>query len=139
MLPSFPIPYLDTTNELARNILLAVVSTLAKAERERISERTRAGLARVKRAGKKLGRPPVASKKRTQVLKLVKGGMKIRAAVRKLGISHVRVLNWQNRVVKKGVPERVGHSISSEPARRWVVSLPVLLALVSGRLQPRLR
>ena len=35
---SYSEPYLDTTNELARNILLAVVSTLAKAERERISE-----------------------------------------------------------------------------------------------------
>ena len=103
---SYSEPYLDTTNELARNILLALVSTLAKAERERISERTRAGLARVKRSGKKLGRPPVASKKRAQALKLVKGGMKIRAAARKLGISHVSVLNWQNRVVKKGVPKR---------------------------------
>ncbi|MCL5277193.1 MAG: recombinase family protein [Deltaproteobacteria bacterium] len=63
---SYSEPYLDTTNELARNILLAVVSTLAKAERERISERTKAGLARVKRSGKKLSRPPVASKKRAE-------------------------------------------------------------------------
>ncbi len=61
-------------------------ASLAKAERERISERTRAGLARVKRSGRKLGRTPVASKKRDEAFKLVKGGMKIRAAARKLCI-----------------------------------------------------
>ena len=92
---SYSEPYLDTTNELARNILLAVVSTLAKAERERISERTKAGLARVKRSGKKLGRPPVASKKRTQAMKLLKMGYSIRQAAHKLGVGHSSVFNWR--------------------------------------------
>ena len=91
---SYSEPYLDTTNELARNILLAVVSTLAKAERERISERTKAGLARVKRSGKKLGRPGVASKKRTQAMKLLKMGYSIRQAAHKLGVSRSSILNW---------------------------------------------
>ena len=92
---SYSEPYLDTTNELARNILLAVVSTLAKAERERISERTKAGLARVKRSGKKLGRPPVASKKRTQAVKLLREGYSIRQVARRLGVGHSSVFNWQ--------------------------------------------
>ena len=92
---SYSEPYLDTTNELARNILLAVVSTLAKAERERISERTRAGLARVKRSGKKLGRPPVASKKRTQAVKLLKKGYSIRQVAHKLGVGRSSVFNWR--------------------------------------------
>ncbi len=92
---SYSEPYLDTTNELARNILLAVVSTLAKAERERISERTKAGLARVKRSGKKLGRPPVTSKKRAEALKLVKGGMSKRKVARKLRINRQSINNWQ--------------------------------------------
>ena len=92
---SYSEPYLDTTNELARNILLAVVSTLAKAERERISERTRAGLARVKRAGKKLGRPPVASKKRTRAVKLLKKGYSIRQVAKQLGVSRSSVFNWR--------------------------------------------
>ncbi len=108
---SYTEPYLDTTNELARNILLAVVSTLAKAERERISERTRAGLARVKRSGKKLGRPPVASKKRAKALKLVRGGMKIRAAARRVGVSYQSVLNWKNAVKKRGVKNRAAASL----------------------------
>ena len=98
---SYSEPYLDTTNELARNILLAVVSTLAKAERERISERTRAGLARVKRSGKKLGRPGVDSKKRTQAVKLLKMGYSIRQAAHKLGVSRSSVFNW-----RKGVRSR---------------------------------
>ena len=92
---SYSEPYLDTTNELARNILLAVVSTLAKAERERISERTRAGLARVKRSGKKLGRPEIASKKRTQAVKLLKKGYSIRQAAHKLDVSRSSVFNWR--------------------------------------------
>ena len=92
---SYSEPYLDTTNELARNILLAVVSTLAKAERERISERTKAGLARVKRSGKKLGRPPVASKKRTQAVKLLKKGYSIRQVAHKLGVGRSSVFNWR--------------------------------------------
>ena len=92
---SYSEPYLDTTNELARNILLAVVSTLAKAERERISERTKAGLARVKRSGKKLGRPPVASKKRAEAVKLLKKGYSIRKAAHKLGVSRSSVFHWR--------------------------------------------
>ena len=92
---SYSEPYLDTTNELARNILLAVVSTLAKAERDRISERTKAGLARVKRSGKKLGRPPVASKKRTQAVKLLKKGYSIRQVAHKLGVGRSSVFNWR--------------------------------------------
>ncbi len=92
---SYTEPYLDTTNELARNILLAVVSTLAKAEREKISERTKAGLARVKRRGKKLGRPEITSKKRAEALRLVKGGQSLRKAARKAGVSRSSISNWQ--------------------------------------------
>ena len=100
---SYSEPYLDTTNELARNILLAVVSTLAKAERERISERTKAGLARVKRSGKKLGRPPVASKKRTDALKMLKEGMSYGEVARQLKIGKASVYRWYKGVPKRGV------------------------------------
>lgn len=54
---SFKEPHLDTTNELVRDILLAVLSTMAKQEHLRISERTLAGLERARREGRKLGRP----------------------------------------------------------------------------------
>ncbi len=104
---SYTEPYLDTTNELARNILLAVVSTLAKAEREKISERTKAGLARVKRSGKRLGRPPVDPKVRARALKIFQGGQSLRKAARKAGVSRSSISNWQ-KVSKKGVSKRAG-------------------------------
>jgi DNA invertase Pin-like site-specific DNA recombinase len=49
--------HLSTENELVRNILLATLSSLAKLEREKISQRTKAGLERARAKGKILGRP----------------------------------------------------------------------------------
>jgi len=55
---SFTEEYLSTDNELVRDILIAVMSSLAKQEAIKISERTKAGLERAKEKGKILGRPP---------------------------------------------------------------------------------
>jgi DNA invertase Pin-like site-specific DNA recombinase len=49
-------PWLDTTSPV-RPLLVAVFGWVAEQERLRISERTKAGLDRARRAGKKLGRP----------------------------------------------------------------------------------
>jgi len=84
---SFSEPYLDTTNELAKNILLAVISTLAKAEREKISERTIAGLDRIRKQGKKLGRPAYPDKVRKEAKRLLKDGTGIRETARILNVS----------------------------------------------------
>ena len=54
---SFTEEHLSTENELVRNILLAVLASLAKLEREKISQRTKAGLERARAEGKILGRP----------------------------------------------------------------------------------
>src|SRR5258708_16544054 len=54
---SFTEEHLSTENELVRNILLATLSSLAKLEREKISQRTKAGLERARAKGKQLGRP----------------------------------------------------------------------------------
>jgi DNA invertase Pin-like site-specific DNA recombinase len=56
---SYTQPFLDTGNEMVDSIVLSVLSALAKQERVVIAERTRAGLERAKRAGKKFGRPQV--------------------------------------------------------------------------------
>src|SRR5439155_20889827 len=48
---SYTEPMLSTDNEMVRDIVLAVMSSLAKVERARISERTKAGLARVRAKG----------------------------------------------------------------------------------------
>jgi DNA invertase Pin-like site-specific DNA recombinase len=49
--------WLDTTQEGVAELLLAIFSWVAKEERRKISERTKAGLARLKAQGVKLGRP----------------------------------------------------------------------------------
>ena len=54
---SFTEEHLSTENELVRNILPATLSSLAKLEREKISQRTKAGLERARAKGKHLGRP----------------------------------------------------------------------------------
>jgi len=52
---SFQEPYLDSGGDF-KDIVISVISTVARIEREKISERTKAGIARAKAAGKKLGR-----------------------------------------------------------------------------------
>ena len=49
--------WLDTRDEGIGQLLIAVFSWVAQQERKRIVERTKAGLERAKREGKKLGRP----------------------------------------------------------------------------------
>jgi DNA invertase Pin-like site-specific DNA recombinase len=51
---SYTEPLMSTDNELVRDIVLAVMASLAKQEAIRISERTKAGLARAIAKGKKL-------------------------------------------------------------------------------------
>ena len=50
--------YLDSTG-LFREAVIAILAVIAKQERIRLSERTRAGLERARRQGKTLGRPRV--------------------------------------------------------------------------------
>ncbi|MGH6679727.1 MAG: recombinase family protein [Bradyrhizobium sp.] len=54
---SFAEEHLSTENELVRDILVATLASLAKLEREKISQRTKAGLERARAMGKVLGRP----------------------------------------------------------------------------------
>lgn len=50
-------PWLDTDDNAMAELLIAIFSWVAKQEAERISERTKAGLDRLRKEGKKLGRP----------------------------------------------------------------------------------
>ena len=84
---SYTEPYLNTTNELSKNILLAVVSTLAKAEREKISERTKAGLNRLKKKGVKLGRPKLKEEVKKEIFRLNEEKKGVREISRQLKIS----------------------------------------------------
>jgi DNA invertase Pin-like site-specific DNA recombinase len=64
---SYTEPHLATDNELVRNILLALLSSLAKVEAQKISERTRAGMSRAKAKGIKIGRPKIAAELRHEI------------------------------------------------------------------------
>jgi DNA invertase Pin-like site-specific DNA recombinase len=83
---SYTQPFLDTGNEMTNGIVLSVLAAVAKQERITLSERTKAGLQRARRAGKRLGRRAVqvdvkaARKLRTE-------GMGLRGIAKRLGIS----------------------------------------------------
>src|SRR5467141_1966984 len=51
-------PWLDTSGPV-RSLLIAIFSWVAEQERSRLIERTRAGLDRARREGKRIGRPRV--------------------------------------------------------------------------------
>ena len=53
---SYQEPFLSTADPFTRDIILAVFTSVAKMEREKISDRTKAGLERAKARGAKLGR-----------------------------------------------------------------------------------
>jgi DNA invertase Pin-like site-specific DNA recombinase len=54
---SYQEPWLDTTQQGVGELLLAIMSWVAAEEKKRISERTKAGLDRLRSKGVKLGRP----------------------------------------------------------------------------------
>ena len=71
-----------------RDAVIAIMATLAKQERVKRSERTKAGLARVRAAGKALGRPKRLNGQHTaQIAALRSQGLSLRAIGRELGIS----------------------------------------------------
>lgn len=54
---SYAEPYISSLGQFS-DVVVSIMSTLAKIEREKISERTKAGLRRAISEGKNIGRPP---------------------------------------------------------------------------------
>jgi DNA invertase Pin-like site-specific DNA recombinase len=71
---SYTEEHLSTENEIVRNILLAVMASLAKLEREKLSQRTKAGLDRARAMGKRLGRPRLDKRTRDRLMAALDGG-----------------------------------------------------------------
>ncbi len=82
---SFTEQYFDSCG-VFRDAVIAIVATVAKQERVRISERTRAGLAIARAKGKVLGRPSL-NVNPTEVARMRAEGNSFRAIADKLGIS----------------------------------------------------
>jgi DNA invertase Pin-like site-specific DNA recombinase len=83
---SYTEAHLSTDNELVGNILLAVMSSLAKVESQKIGERTRAGMARARAQGKHIGRPALDPAMRLKIVKQLKTGLSAYAVAKQLGI-----------------------------------------------------
>ena len=69
--------------------IISIMAALARQEKIRIQERTKAGLERAKRKGKVLGRPQTID--REKILKLRNHGLSMRKIAAELGISAPRV------------------------------------------------
>jgi putative DNA-invertase from lambdoid prophage Rac len=86
---SFTEPYLSTLGPFADSII-ALLAALAKQERLRIGERTRAGLARAKANGKRLGRPKTAPDRIDEAKQLRAEKLSFGEIGKRLGISRAR-------------------------------------------------
>jgi DNA invertase Pin-like site-specific DNA recombinase len=85
--------YLDSTG-FFRDAVIAILAAVAKQERVRIGERTRAGLDRAKEKGTRSGRPigrPRLVFARDQVVELRKEGLSWRQIAKRLGTSSTAV------------------------------------------------
>jgi DNA invertase Pin-like site-specific DNA recombinase len=82
---SFTEQYLDSTG-IFREAVIGILAAIAKQERVRLAERTRAGLERVRREGKQLGRP-VAKADVPLIRALREAGQSWSEIARKTGLS----------------------------------------------------
>jgi DNA invertase Pin-like site-specific DNA recombinase len=79
---------------LVRNILLALLSSLAKVEAQKISERTKAGMARAKAKGIKIGRPRLRIELRQKIAKRAAEGQTPYAIAKALGVDRHTVTKY---------------------------------------------
>ena len=88
---SYTEAHLSTDNELVGNILLAVMSSLAKVKSQKIGERTRAGMERARvrgtKSGKPIGRPTLDPALQRKIAKQLGAGLSAYAVAKQLGIA----------------------------------------------------
>lgn len=84
---SYTEEYLDTSNELLKHIVIGTIAYFAELEAKRISDRTKAGLARVKAKGKRLGRPTKFMTHKQRLEKLLEQGYSKQRIADQLGLS----------------------------------------------------
>jgi len=87
---SFTEPYLSSLG-IFGDAIISLLATLAKQERIRIGERTKAGLQRAKSNGKRLGRPVTADVRSVQAKKLKGEGLSLSQIGIQMKISRSRV------------------------------------------------
>jgi DNA invertase Pin-like site-specific DNA recombinase len=88
---SFTEQYLDSCG-MFKDAVLSILATIAKQERVRLSERTLAGIAKARRAGKRLGRPKkVYDRERAKIKALRATGASLSSIAVKMRLSKTTV------------------------------------------------
>lgn len=90
---SYTEQYLDSTG-IFKEAVVSILAIVAKQERVRLSERTKAGLARAKSKGKQLGKPSKSQADIEQIRRLKGGGMSNYAIGKTLGMSATTVAKY---------------------------------------------
>jgi DNA invertase Pin-like site-specific DNA recombinase len=83
---SYTEQFLDSTG-MFKDAIISILATLAKQERIKISERTKAGLERAKKEGKSLGRPTIPQEKVKKIKSLRKEGYSYREIGERVNVS----------------------------------------------------
>lgn len=78
---------LDTSTPSGR-LVFGVLSTVAEFERDLLKERVRAGIAQARRAGKRIGRPPLRVLERKDIAELRKERTQTKVPLRKLALKY---------------------------------------------------
>jgi DNA invertase Pin-like site-specific DNA recombinase len=95
---------LDTRTP-AGKAMFQMLGVFAEFERAMIRERVRAGLARAKDAGKRLGRPPLPQEKEDAIRGVLAGGLSVRKTAARFKVSPSTVQNLKRPFVGAGIAE----------------------------------
>ena len=90
---SYAEQYIDSSG-IFKDVIIALLSTLAKQERVRISERVHAGLNRARQQGRIGGRPTLDAFKIRKINELKLSGMSIKAISRELQVSRGTIYTY---------------------------------------------
>lgn len=96
---SFTEPLLDSDNELIAHVVLGMLSYLANHEAIRISERTKAGIERLRAQGMTWGRPDGFEQWQEKIAEMKAAGYSQGKISRKTGLSYNTVKNYLKRLL----------------------------------------
>lgn len=101
---SFTEQYLSSLGVFS-DCIISLLSTLAKQEKIRIGERTKAGLSRARQNGKRLGRPRTTGERISNAILLREQGLSFADIGRELGVSRVRAFQMIKGADKNLIPK----------------------------------
>ena len=90
---SYQEPFLDSTGPL-KEAVVAIFAALAKLEREKISEKTKAGIRRAKAEGKVVGRAPISKFQMQKIKELRSQGLSFGEISKRMHVSKTTVFKY---------------------------------------------